>query len=327
MTQLPLKRARLQPNHFSIGLLRPSDFEQINSQPNFFPVRLEHQRGSASDLRFEGLKVGDFCIWKSASKSGFSSVPSRFDDVFTVRFPLSGSLQRLDGPESHNFGTGGALIVPFREMESMRTSHSVSILSCTVGAGVLIKHLQALFGGDMSAISFVPLIDATRPPILALKYAIHSLYERTKHVKSDFDLYYPILEEMIIFQILTSWPRRSTPDKFALVGNTTAVSNAVNFIDFKLAERFSVTEVAAAVGVSVRSLQIGFMSRFGVTPVQYIVSRRLERVREDLQSEYECGFLSDIASRWGFHHLGNFNRKYKEKFGETPSQTRSKHRC
>ena len=34
--------------------------------------------------------------------------------------------------------------------------------------------------------------------------------------------------------------------------------------------------------------------------------------------------IADIAYHWGYRHLGEFNRKYRECFGETPSETRQR---
>ena len=80
--------------------------------------------------------------------------------------------------------------------------------------------------------------------------------------------------------------------------------------------------MAAAAGVGVRRLQTMFKAETGRTPVQFILERRLERVRADLGTASDGLSIHEIASRWGFTHMGDFGRRYRARFGEPPSLTR-----
>lgn len=77
-----------------------------------------------------------------------------------------------------------------------------------------------------------------------------------------------------------------------------------------------------------RTLQNSFQEVLGISPAFYLRSLRLNQVRRALQ-EPSAGHgplpaIGDIASRWGFWHLGHFGESYKTLFGETPSKTRSR---
>jgi AraC-like DNA-binding protein len=49
----------------------------------------------------------------------------------------------------------------------------------------------------------------------------------------------------------------------------------------------------------------------------------MEKIRAELGSPAAQGkTIADIAFGWGYSHLGEFNRKYRQTFGETPSATR-----
>jgi AraC-like DNA-binding protein len=49
---------------------------------------------------------------------------------------------------------------------------------------------------------------------------------------------------------------------------------------------------------------------------------RLEKVREDLaRAEPGTDSVTEVATRWGFLHLGRFAAAYRSAFGEHPSQT------
>lgn len=102
-----------------------------------------------------------------------------------------------------------------------------------------------------------------------------------------------------------------------------SVRSAREFIEANLARPMTVEEIAIAADVSVRTLQSVFNEDLQQTPTAYIRNRRLERVRADLaDAPGGTGVtVTEIASRWGFNHLGRFATTYHARFGETPSQT------
>jgi len=130
------------------------------------------------------------------------------------------------------------------------------------------------------------------------------------------------LEEFVMSALLYS--QRSTYSE-QLTGSVSAerraVRLAVEFIEGNLARPMSVGEVAAAAGVSVRTLQAFFADDLQQTPSAFIRNRRLERVRADLADAPAGMTVTQVANRWGFTHLGRFSRTYSQRFGESPSQT------
>lgn len=92
---------------------------------------------------------------------------------------------------------------------------------------------------------------------------------------------------------------------------------------------WSVSALAAEVSISVRSIQEGFRTSTGVSPMRYLREIRLERAHEDLAAA-EPGSVSvaQVAGRWGFVHLGRFAVEYRSRYLESPSVTlRSYHLC
>ena len=56
--------------------------------------------------------------------------------------------------------------------------------------------------------------------------------------------------------------------------------------------------------------------------MRYLHDARLACVREDLSRADTDESVTQIAMKWGFRHLGRFAVGYRNRFGETPSQTR-----
>ncbi|MFC7661266.1 helix-turn-helix transcriptional regulator [Pseudonocardia benzenivorans] len=101
----------------------------------------------------------------------------------------------------------------------------------------------------------------------------------------------------------------------------THVRIATEYADEHAAEPITAPDLARAACVSMRALQVGFREELGVSPGTYIRNVRLDRARQDLLARPEGVPISEIAHRWGFHHLGRFAQHYQRRFGFLPSDT------
>lgn len=83
----------------------------------------------------------------------------------------------------------------------------------------------------------------------------------------------------------------------------------------------SISEVAAQLGVSIRSLQAGFRQWRNTTPNARLREIRLQFVRDELLRSGAETNVTGAALRYGFSHLGRFSAHYQSAFGEIPSAT------
>jgi AraC-like DNA-binding protein len=83
----------------------------------------------------------------------------------------------------------------------------------------------------------------------------------------------------------------------------------------------SVCEIAAAVGVSVRSLEAGFREWKQETPIRFMRRLRLAAAREQLSRPDASTSVTDVALSLGFLHLSRFSQHYRAAFNEHPSET------
>ncbi len=82
----------------------------------------------------------------------------------------------------------------------------------------------------------------------------------------------------------------------------------------------SVETLATALSTTRRTLLNAFQETLGASPSRYILARRLNGARRDLN----CGkrhAVTDAALDYGFEHFGRFAYHYRTLFGETPSAT------
>lgn len=92
-----------------------------------------------------------------------------------------------------------------------------------------------------------------------------------------------------------------------------------------LHESISIEEIAKKFKLSERTLRNYFKEELGTSPKQYLTALRLTKIKDELKVlKQKKGVVEQTARRFGFHHMGQFSKAYKDFFGELPSQTLEK---
>lgn len=121
-------------------------------------------------------------------------------------------------------------------------------------------------------------------------------------------------------------PEEPVPSDSAVYGDA-RLQAALDYLHSRVHERVTVTEVAAAAGISVRGLQERFQQHLQRTPMQYDRELRLDLVHAQLQAPNPASVtVANVARRCGFGHLGRFSAAYTERFGQYPHKTLRDHR-
>lgn len=133
------------------------------------------------------------------------------------------------------------------------------------------------------------------------------------------------LEEFVLTSLLTGHPHNHTKGlqrQQPVSRPARLVGRAEAFIRQHIDDTsLTVSELAQALGVSVRALQSSFQEQRQLTPTAYLRQIRLGQVRERLLDGVDGDKVIDIALAHGFFHLGRFAQHYKAHFGESPSET------
>lgn len=111
-------------------------------------------------------------------------------------------------------------------------------------------------------------------------------------------------------------------DPRGLINRYRIVNKAEEYIRTHADEPIYLDQLCAAAGVSERTLDYAFKSVIGVSPYNYLLALRLNRVRRDLLSSPDPQqSVKAAALGWGFTHLARFSGHYRRLFGELPSVT------
>lgn len=108
-------------------------------------------------------------------------------------------------------------------------------------------------------------------------------------------------------------------EQLRLAGSKALARDAIDFIR-AAGDPLSIHDVAAALGVGVRTLQGAFRKHVGAAPAFVLRMARLDGAHRDLASGL-AATAYDAARKWGFSNAGRFASEYYERIGEFPSET------
>lgn len=247
---------------------------------------------------------------------------------FAVHMPTSGRLPcRSDGRPVEADPVHPLVVGPGRAVE-MDVDTDCPQLVVRVEQGALERHLTRMLGASLAhPVVFDPIMDLTDEAAMRWSSAVQMVHT---------EVYYPAsllqqgrgvgpLEELVMSTLLLLQP---STYRAQLVGaappaGRRVVREAMDHIEAHLRDRLTVADIARGVHMSVRAVQKGFRDELGTTPMLYLRDRRLERVRAELADALPSDgvTVTEVAQRWGFHHLGGFAVLYRRRWGESPSET------
>lgn len=293
----------------------------------FAPHRLElplGEKGFRTVYHHARLKTLSLYYFEYDTEVRITSGPmQRF---YLLLMPVRGYCAATYGEATVPIDPGTAYVVnPFAPI-ALHWKGKSALRVVKIDRGELERHLEAV--ADAPA----------RPPVTFAPEAAHSLDalpglgDFVDLLFADMDEPVPALssragegsaEAMLLTLLLRRYPNSAQPllDRPGARAAPYYVKRVEEFIRLHAEEGPSLDAMVRIAGVSARTLFKGFRDFRGIGPVGYLKQVRLDRVRAEIAAARPGDTVTGIAGKWGFHHLGNFARDYRERFGETPSAT------
>ena len=298
---------------------------QVFNDRGGIAVNFDIMRSVMPDITIVGSQSESFSLWETTSSSGFITKPKFNAELVTVRFVTNGCITYRDRSGEALGTPTHATLVGFEDLHEVRASAGFSALSATISVEALTAANEALTGGSRDGLQpLAPVAELNTPGMQALFCTLRQIYAQSPGVHPHGDLIIPLIREIFSYQLLSAWPKRDTPVPHATRdAPARTVRAALDYIEAHLSAPLTLADIAAAAGLSVRSLQDKFRQAVGQTPVQYIIDSRLRRVHQDLLSDNNVMHsIAEIAVRWGFVHMSDFGQRYRRLYGRAPSETR-----
>jgi AraC-like DNA-binding protein len=131
------------------------------------------------------------------------------------------------------------------------------------------------------------------------------------------------LEEAIGLHLLTLWRQQLNSPQAPTLHRIAPkhVLLAEQHIRDHAREAPTLSELASHAGVSVRTLNGAFRAYRQRTPMQALREARMNGVRAELLAASKATRVRNVAESWGYANLGIFAASYRQRFGESPSDT------
>lgn len=299
---------------------------QTFSEAVFRPSRIESLKDAGPfDISANVASIQDMTIWQVRSRSGYRTcygcpqqhqVEIHFieDGKYVFQTPddeieaMAGSavllkdtrkVQTTASPESSKL----AILIPFNQVaRNLSRSHG--------SAGRGLSELRSLVGPDTVGIDIIHQI---------ANHLLHGIDPTDD--PSDAEGAPALVHDALIMLFASLWPRTmaTATERPALPLH---LERAIDWLDRHADEDISIEQLARRAGASIRTLQNSFRQHLSTTPNAYVLQIRLSRVREELLNGPIDQTIEAIASRWGFRHMGYFASRYRELYGNSPSDTR-----
>ncbi|KVD93308.1 hypothetical protein WS63_07210 [Burkholderia stagnalis] len=234
---------------------------------------------------------------------------------------LAGHSDIRSGNVAHAGGQGSTVLVASNEQSTFRYSEDNVQMGVRIDARRIAELWRRLSGREPPhALPSCTLLDArSRERWLASVQTLRLLlHPDTPPALRAMQL--PLAEELLIMNLIGE----RLDDTGTATVAPACVKRAVAFIDAHAGQPLTLSEIAAAAHCSVRTLQRAFHQWRDIGTMRYLKDVRLQRVRTALQGADASASITEIATRWGFVHLGQFAADYRKAFGERPSDTRAK---
>ncbi len=287
-------------------------------QTTITPVEYGRYRSSVTRVEFDNLWMKQ--VGESGPRLKWSAQPPNRS---FVKFLLEPKAQFVSSGKPVTFGS----IVRHARAEDYfeRSSGPLRWGTMSLPVEAMTAYGAALADADLTA-SHHPLI--VRPPPQAMTRlldtfaAVVSLAQRTPEILAQTE---PAraLEQTLIEALLTSFAHSEGGEsRWSQQTRRTVMRRFARLLESEPDRSFYVPEICALIGVPERTLRLCCQEHLGMSPKQYLVSRRMQLVHRALEAAApNSTSVSAVACNYGFWHFGRFSVYYRKLFGEPPSAT------
>lgn len=256
--------------------------------------------------------------------------PQALETFYMVQVPLAGRAQLKVGTSVIDSTPEVASVPPIDQDFSMTWDSRTPQLIITAPRESLTKSAVALYGADLQApLKFASRMNISTPAGQSFMRSVYEFHDLINDGSPPPNAYTRKLhEEMVQARWLMAIQSNFSSSLGQWETHTTArvssdlVSDFSALLDAHSNEDLGIGDLAEALRVSIRTLQVAVARHAESTPSQMLREARLRRAHQQLLgSDPQTTSVTEIAERCGFAHHGRFAQAYKRHYGFLPSQT------
>jgi AraC-like DNA-binding protein len=278
------------------------------------------------DAKFNRVQLSESMSVNYFSYGGPVSVDAVTGEYILIQLPLAGEAPVISGQQQVYSKPGTGAVVSSNRDLHMTYQDNTERIMVRIGRSALEHHLQSHLDMDViDPIRFQLSLDIPEHQPFGISDTILRIVKELDSQGEISPIAVPCMEDLLMSLLLRTQPHNYRDQ---LAGNPYTspksyyVSRAEQYLRANTAQPISMDDLVTETGVSARSLFAGFRNTYGMSPMAYLKSLRLQNTHQELlAADPAQSRVTDVASRWGFLHFGNFAADYRKKFGENPSKT------
>jgi AraC-like DNA-binding protein len=251
--------------------------------------------------------------------------PGRLQDFFLLQVPLSGSAHVRCGTAVAEAQAGRMASILSPTLPTRMIWHEgCEKLIVLIDRTKVESQYAALVGDAVNdPVEFLTAVDLTGDLGPLLDQHLGLMLAAAESPVPAPDAYLTSLREGLITLLLTGVAHsgHARLANEAALPAPGAVRRAEAFIAANASRALAMADVAAAAGTSLRSLQEGFRRYRQSTLRQVVQDARLDHFRHLLTNPQNEATVAQLAFAAGLWHLGRAAQNYRDRYGETPSET------
>jgi len=321
---MPFARALLETR----PQFRSRDVDQTRVFFAGFGVRFEPIGSNwALDVRLDGQSLpGFFTVYVQSGAAALRGVGLETERGYVVVLSLRGRLEAASRHEAIGCDARHGVVLSPTPEYTVLSENGAARIGIQLQRDAVAQYLAALLGTAPDApLAFAPLLSLRKGHGRSLARFVRLAIAELK--RPDTVLLDPITArsfgEFVTTELLLHQPHNYSDRLRRLERPVTPrdVKRAIDYIHANLDAAIGLPEIVAACGVPGRTLVKHFQDFRGTSPMRYLRTARYEKVRDALAEAEPEERVAEIASRWGFTHMGRFSVDYHRRFGEAPSAT------
>ena len=247
---------------------------------------------------------------------------------YLLELPLSGASTTHCGHGTVLSEPGQAVVAgPYQQFASEWTVDCSKLL-IKIESNALENYLSTLLGRrQIRALDFEMEVDLAAECSSSLLRTLRWILEELDQPDSlliTAPLGAQQYQRMLMWALLHSQPNNYSQEMAArqAIPVPHYVAQIERYLQEHYAETISLEQLVEQANVSERTLLEGFKRYHDVSPMKLLKLTRLDYVHLALkEADAAKSNVTDIALAGGFSQLGKFSAEYKERFGESPSET------
>jgi AraC-like DNA-binding protein len=205
-----------------------------------------------------------------------------------------------------------------------RTSGPTDWVSVSMPVAEFMAACSGLVGRDLSAPrdpQVVTPAPCNMANLLRVQTDVSNLAKNSPHLLANAEIARALKQSLVGATIACLRDADACEEKWAQQTHDTIMRRFRRVLEEHPNRPIYLPEICAAIGVPERTLRLCCQEQLAMSPKQYLMRRRMHLVRRALLAAVSETTVTEIATRFGFWHLGRFSAGYQTIFGELPSAT------